>query len=352
MQISHSKATIFRKDLEAVLETMLTDKFGPSKYRNVKDFENKLSQFLNIKYSVVVNSGTSALHLSLLGLDIQKEDEVIVPSYAHPSILHALSYIGAKPVLVDINHNNYGINYEEVKKKMSSKIKAIYIPHLFGFPVDINPFLEFEIPIIEDITEALGAEFKDQKVGSLGTIAIASFTDEMMITTGQGGAVFTNNKNTANLIRELIQYYDMETYSVKYNYRLSDLSAALGVTQLKFLPKFIEKRQTIASEYDKIFKKNNIDYYSLSAERYNTYFRYIVKIQGSLDKTIHFMKKHKIETITPISKALHVLLGLDKKDFPNTELAVNNSLSLPIYPTLKKQEIDKIAVALIKSFFK
>lgn len=351
MHIHHSKATIFRKDLEAVLETMLTDRFGPSKERHVREFEKELSSFLDIENTVVTNSGTAAMHLALLALGLQPDDEVIIPSYAEPSILHAVHYVGGKPVLADINHNNFTLSLDETKKLVTEKTKAIYIPHLFGFPADISHFLELNIPIIEDITDALGAEFKGQKIGKTGTIAVASFSDEKMITTGQGGALFSSQKRIITETRQRLSYKEMDSYSTRYNYRLSDLLAALGLNQLKFLDKFIEKRQVLANEYDKFLSKSNIEYFSLVVDRYNTYFRYIISLKGNIQKTIQYLKKNKVDAEEPIAKPLHRLLELDSSRFPNTEMVFHRSISLPIYPTLKKSEVEKIAGLVYKSLY-
>ncbi len=351
MHIHHSKATIFRKDLEAVLETMLSDRFGPSKERHVHEFEKELCLALDIENTVVLNSGTAAMHMALLALGLQPNDEVIIPSYAEPSIVHAVNYVGAKPVLADINHNNFTLSCDDVKRVITPQTKAIYISHLFGFPADVSNFLEFNIPIIEDITDALGAEFKEQKVGKVGALAIASFSDEKMITTGQGGAVFSSNKKIIQEIKHRIDYKEMEIYSVKYNYKPSDLLAALGLNQLRFLTKFIEKRQVLANEYDRFFTKNSIEYFNLIVDRYNTYYKYIIILKGNIQKTIQHLKKNKIDAEEPIRTPLHKLLGLDPALFPNTELAWHKCISLPIYPTLKKTEVEKIAGAVCKSLF-
>ncbi len=351
MHINHSKATIFRKDLEAVLETMLTDRFGPSKERHVREFEKELLTTLNLENGVVLNSGTAAMHMALIALGLQAGDEIIIPTYAEPSILHAANYVGAVPILADINHNNFTLSLEETKKRINEKTKAIYIPHLFGFPADITKFQELNIPIIEDITDALGGEFKGQKTGQSGTLAVASFSDEKMITTGQGGAVFSSNKKMIADIKHLLNYKEMDAYSIKYNYKLSDLLAALGINQLKFLDKFIEKRQVLANEYDKHFTKNGIEYFTLVVDRYNTYFRYIITLKGNLQKTIQYLKKHKVDAEEPIKIPLHRLLSADASLFPNTEMVWHRSLSLPIYPTMKKSDVEKVAGLVCKSLF-
>ena len=351
MHIYFTKASIFRKDLESVLETMLTDKFGPARFRHAREFEKELAEFTGHEAAAVVNSGSAAMHLALLSLGITKDDEVIVPSYAESAILHIINYVGARAVVADINHNNFGLSHDEVKKLVTPKTKAIYVPHLFGFPVDISVFSEFNLPVIEDITDSLGAEFKGVKIGLTAAVCVASFSDEKMITTGQGGAVLSVNRKLIQSVRELVDYQAMEPYSIRYNYRLSDLQAALGINQLKYLPRFIEKRQQIAGEYAKIFQKSGVEFFDLPIDRYNTWYKFVISLQGGVQKTLQLLKKAHIETQEPVRRPLHKILGLDSANYPNTELAFHRFLALPIYPTLKKNEIERIALEVAKSLY-
>lgn len=351
MYIHHSKASIFRKDLESVLETMLTDRFGPSRDRHIREFEKNIAEFMEIPASVVVNSGTAAMHLSLMALGVGKDDEILVPSYSEPAILNAAALVGARPVICDINHKNFGLNHDDLRSKLTPKAKLIYVPHLFGFPVDISVFQEFNLPIMEDVTDSLGAEYKEKKVGTAGTLAVASFTDEKMITTGQGGAIFSTNKTLIQTIRSMVDVHGQETFSPTFDYRMCDLLAALGMTQLKYLARFIEKRQVIAAEYAKLFAKYEMEPFELTADRYNTCFRYIVMLKGGLQKTIHTLRKSHVEVEEPIAMPLHKLLGLPGEAFPNAELAWRRCLSIPIYPTLKKTELERIVSQVYKSLF-
>ena len=345
-----TRAAIFRKDLESVLETMLTDKFGPARYRHTREFEKELCKFFQDKIDcVVVDSGTSALHLALLAYGIKPDDEIIIPSYSESAILHACSYVGAKPVIVDINHNNYGINLEATQKAITQATKLIYIPHLFGVPVDISIFQNISIPILEDITQSLGAEFKEKRIGTEGLMSICSFTDEKMITTAQGGVILSKNKELISKCRKLTEYKNMETYEVRYNYRLCDLLAALGLNQIKYLPRYIEKRRLIAEEYDNIFKKAGLNPFSLTVDRYNVFYKYILILEGKLQKVINHLKKVHIESEPAIRIPLHRLLKLDPALYPNTEKAWYTSLSLPIYPTMKKNEIERVAKEVIRA---
>jgi dTDP-4-amino-4,6-dideoxygalactose transaminase len=351
MHIYYTKASIFRKDLESVLETMLTDKFGPARFRHVKEFEKELAEYTGHESAAVVNSGSAAIHLAFLGLGIGKDDEVIVPSYAESAVLHIINYVGAKAVVADINHNNFGLSHDEVKKLVTPRTRALYVPHLFGFPVDVSVFQEFNVPVIEDITDALGAEFKGVKIGLNAAVCVASFSDEKMITTGQGGAILSVNKKLIQTVRELVDYQNTDPYAVRYNYRLSDLLAALGINQLKYLPKFIEKRQQISDEYARVFRKSGIEFFDLPVDRFNTWYKFVVILQGGVQKTLQFLKKARIEAQEPVRRPLHKVLGLDPGLFPNTELAFHKCLSLPIYPTLKKHDVERIAAEVCKSLY-
>lgn len=346
-----TRAAIFRKDLESVLETMLTDKFGPARHRNVKEFEKELAHFVGTAGCVVTDSGTAALHVAFLLLGVQPGDEVIIPSYAEPSVLHVCGYTGASPVIVDINHNNFAVSHEAVRKALTPKTRLLYIPHLFGFPVDIALYKEFGVPVVEDITHALGAELRGRRVGAEGAVAVASFTDEKMITTGQGGALWSNDRGLLAKARDLLDYQntDPERFGVRYNYRLSDLLAALGLNQLRYLPRYIEKRQQIAEEYDRLFRKAELTPFRWDVDRYNTYYKYVLLLEGKVHKTIHHLKKMHIEAEEPVRAPLHRLLRLDPAAYPNAERAWYTSLSLPIYPTLRKNEIERVAQEVIRA---
>lgn len=346
-----TRASIFRKDLESVLETMLTDKFGPARHRHVKEFEKDLAQFVGTAGCVVTDSGTAALHLAFLALGIRPDDEVIMPSFAEPSILHVCGYTGARPVVVDINHNNFAVSYEAVRKALGPKTRLLYIPHLFGFPVDVSLFQGLGVPILEDITHALGAELRGQKVGTTGAAAVCSFTDEKMITTGQGGALLSSDRNLLAKARDLLDYQntDPERFGVRYNYRLSDLLAALGTTQLRYLPRYIGKRQEVAEAYDRLFLKAGLTPFRWDVDRFNVHYKYILLLEGHLHRTIHHLKKVHIEAEEAVRAPLHRLLKLDPAVFPNAERAWYTSLSLPIYPTLKKNEIERVAHEVIRA---
>lgn len=186
--ILHSKPTIDNRDIEEVKKVLKSGMIAQSK--KVEEFEKNFSSYLKVKDSVVTSSGTSALHLSLIALNVKENDEVIIPAYCCSAILNSILYIRANPVLVDVNLDDFNISFKDVRKKLNKKTKAIILPHLFGQPADLQEIKNIDVPVIEDIAQSLGANYNNKKVGSFGTLSVCSFYATKVITCGEGGIDF------------------------------------------------------------------------------------------------------------------------------------------------------------------
>jgi dTDP-4-amino-4,6-dideoxygalactose transaminase len=332
-RINHSKPTIDSEDINKFLEAMNTGNLATGKI--VKEFEESLSKYIGKKFGVATNSGTNALYLALRALDVKEGDEVILPSYICGSVLNAVSYCRATPIVVDINEDDYNISFEQTKNKITEKTKAIILPHMFGNPVkDIEKFLELRVPIIEDCAMSIGAEHNGKKIGNFGEISIFSFYATKMIASGVGGMVLTSDEKIYSRFLDLMQYDNRENFDESYNYKMSDLQAALGLSQLKKLDSFVRKRKEIASRYNHLLENGNSEF-NLPKTGENIFFRYIIQCRDKetdIDTFIEQIRKRGVDVAKPIYKPLHNYLALPDRDFPNTAKAYKTAISIPIYP--------------------
>ena len=223
-----------------------------SKGSYVEKFEKSFSKFTKIKYSISVSNGTCAMHIALLSLGIKKNDAVIVPSFTYVATSNPIKYVGAKPVFVDSNQETLQIDVKKIEKKINSKTRAIICPHLYGNMTDMDHLIKlkkkYKLFLIEDCAESFGSYYKKKHSGNFGEVSTFSFYGNKTITTGEGGMVCTNNKKIANLafklktqgvMRNVHPYYHDV---IGYNYRMTNICAAIGVSQLEDA-KFIKKKK-------------------------------------------------------------------------------------------------------------
>jgi len=350
--IEHNKPTIEEDDLRSVCDVLSSRWVSPGK--KVKEFERELVKYLSGDgYAAAVECGTSALYLALLALNIKKKDEVLLPTYVCTAVLNAVNYTGATPALADINSYDFNISYEDAVKKITNKTKAIIVPHMYGIPADVDKFLELGIPVIEDCAQSIGAKFKNRKIGTFGNLSMFSFYATKLLTTAKGGAIYSKNKELIDFINDLVDYDYRPTYKIRYNYRLSDFQAALGLSQLKKLNNFIKRRKEIAEEYNEIIeKKKNSFAVKIPAHKENVWYRYIIISNEDTERIKREFLKEDIAVINPLEnwELLHNCMRLTKNDFPNAEQMTRKTISVPIYPSLTDEEIEKIKNAIDKIY--
>jgi perosamine synthetase len=317
----------------------------------VVKFENNLKKHSGKKYAVAISNGTFALHLSLLAVGVTKGDEVVLPSFAPSDLLNALNYVGAKPVLVDVQRNGFNLDIEEVFKKVNKKTKAIVVPHMFGIPAQIEKLKKLNIPVINDSAQSIGAKYKGKKIESYGDITVLSFYASKLLTTGQGGMILTDNKIYYHKVLDLIDYNGPLKYKTRFNYPMTAVAAAIGNAQFAKLDKFIARRKAIAKKYQSILEKKGINFYPEIGNGEANYYRFILKFESELkrNEAKNMFKRELITTIVPLNKyeILHSCLNLPDKDFPfSTEMA-RTTLSIPVYPALKNEEVKRIGKVLM-----
>ncbi|MCW3132482.1 MAG: DegT/DnrJ/EryC1/StrS family aminotransferase [Candidatus Methanospirare jalkutatii] len=263
MRIPVAEPYIGDEELKNVIEAVKSGWIS-SKGKFIEEFEREFAKYCGVKYGVATANGTVALHLALKALGIGKGDEVIVPTLTFVATANAVTYCGAKPVFVDSHPEYWCIDPEKIEEKITPRTKAIIPVHLYGHPCDMDQIMEiarnYSLYVIEDAAEAHGAEYKSKKVGSFGDISCFSFYGNKMITTGEGGMCLTNNEELAERMRNLRDHamsknrkYWHET--IGFNYRMTNLQAAVGVAQLKKLDEFVEKKRQIAKWYAEELKE-------------------------------------------------------------------------------------------------
>ena len=229
-----------------------------SKGKFISEFENKFAEYLGVKYAASVSNGTVALHVALLALGIGPEDEVIVPTFTYIASVNAITYTGAKPVFVDSNPSHWQMNVEDVNKKLSNRTKAILAVHLYGHPCDIEELRKIsddkKLFLIEDTAEALGSKYDNKLLGTFGDISTFSFFGNKTITTGEGGMVVTNNpelhKKAVHIKGQgLADHREYWHDIIGYNYRMTNICAAIGLAQLEKINEVIKKKREIAKWY-------------------------------------------------------------------------------------------------------
>ena len=336
----------------------------------VKEFEDRISEYLRIKYAIAVTNCTSALHLALLSIGIKKGDEVLVADYTFPATGHAVLYCGAKPVFADVDLKTYNINPELIEEKITDKTKAIIPVHTFGQPAEMDEITEiaeeYNLKVIEDAACALGAKYKNKYAGTIGDIGCFSFHARKGITTGEGGMVVTDNKNLADKIRKLSVFGMTSAWSrekstefiipkfteLGYNYKMSDITAAVGVAQLRKLDKIIDRKRNLAKHWNE--KLQEIEFIELPYVSENVkhiYQSYVALVDKRINRNrlIEILLKKGIQTQIG-TYASHIQPVYNSKDKCPYSLEIfDRSLALPMYYMLEEKDIDMATAHLKKA---
>jgi len=340
MKILSSKPTITRKELEGVLDCLIRDELNNG--GSVKAFETAVSEITEFKYPLAVNSLVSAYMLIFKALEIGPDDEIIMPSFFNNAAISALKLTGGIAKIADSSDSSVFPSKEQIREKITDRTKAIIAGDIFGFHFDGEELKEFNIPLIADISHSIGTEFNEKSAGSWGTFIVASFAPSMIITTGNGAMILTNNSRFFSVMRELRGYSEE---SINFDFTMTDLQGAMGVTQIMKLKSFLKRRREIAKNYyDSIRITTHKTLFPYSDSFAYQCFPVIFDSQG--DKVEKYWKKWGIEIVKVMPCPLHILTGLNSFDFPVADRLSKKLYSAPIYPTLTKKEIDKISKLL------
>jgi len=358
------------KEKEYVNDCLETSFITQGSY--VKDFEKKFSKFVNCEYGITTTSGTTALHLACKTLGIGEGDQVLVSSSTNMASAFSVDYCGAIPFPIDIKKETWQMDVTKIEEKINEKTKAIMVVHLFGHPVDMDPVLKiskkYNLKIIEDCAEAHGVEYKGKKVGSIGDIGAFSFYANKNITSGEGGMIVTNSERLAEKARSLksLGYGKINKFmheNIGFNYRLPNISAAIGLAQLEKIEKIFDEKKRIYERYTKNLqniKGINIPKIEKWVTRYImwVYNIYLDKnFPTSRDNLVKKLQEKNIETrnaFVPINKQIVLIKKyalFQENECPNANFIMQNGFYLPSGNTLTNEDIDYICDE-IKKFSK
>ncbi len=412
MRIPLSNPDITERERKAVLEVLRTPNLslGPK----LQEFEEKIAKYVGCHYAIAVNSGTSALHLIIRAMGIGQGDEVITTPFSFIASANCILFERARPVFVDIDAETLNIDVRKIVEKLKSlkkikdlkKIKAILAVDVFGHPARWDKLKEiaknYNLRLIEDSAEALGAEYKGRKAGSLGDAGVFGFYPNKQITTGEGGAIVTDDEKIARLCRSMRnQGRDegndwLEHKRLGYNYRLSDINCALGCAQLERIDEILEKRDKVAKMYnERLSDMDEVETPYVSQEvnpspspnlspqgRGNeemiipspprgegigrrikiSWFVYVVRLRGDYtqaerDKILKGLRERGVECRAYFSP-IHLqpfyreMFGYKKGDFPIAESVAERTIALPFYNNLRDEEINYVVENLKKALKK
>lgn len=365
MEIPLARPDITEHEIQAVVNVLRTPylSLGPK----LREFEQKIAAYAGVRYAVAVNSGTSALHVIVRALGLKEGDEVITTPFSFVASSNCLLFERVTPVFVDIDPKTLNIDVSKIEERITPRTKAILAVDVFGHPADWDELeriaRQYNLKLIEDSAEAIGAEYKGRKAGSLGDAAVFAFYPNKQITTGEGGVILTNNDEIAKLCRSLRNQGRgegdewLQHERLGYNYRLSDINCALGIAQLERLEEILKKRERVAQMYNerlKSVKGVRIPYVASHVKI--SWFVYVVRLreeytQADRDRILKELRAHGIGCSNYFSP-IHLqpfyreLFGYKPGDFPVTESVAARTIALPFYNDLTEDHVNYVVTTL------
>ena len=364
--IPYGHQWIDKEDIEEVVKVLRSDWIttGPK----IEEFENALCRYIGCKYAIAVNSGTSALDIAVQTLNLPEGSEVITTPFTFVATSNAVLYNNLKPIFVDIEKETRNINPEEIRKKITDKTKAVIYVDYAGHPCDIEEIKEIaeehDLYLIEDASHAIGAEYKSKKIGNFADMTIFSFHPVKHITTGEGGAVVTNNKEFYEKLKMLRNHgidksaldrfgpkagwaYDLKLLG--RNYRITDFQAALGISQLKKLNAFIRRRGEIVEKYNAAFDAVSEIETPIAKPYVKPAWHIYTVLLKSIDRDVFF----SVMRGKGIGVNLHYIpiyrfsyyqenFNINPKDFPVTEEVFSKIVTLPLFPRMEYEEVEYV----------
>lgn len=351
-----------RKEIDAAIARTLdncTFCLGP----DVAQFEKDFARFCQAEHCVAFNTGTSALHIAMLLLNVKSGDEVITTPSTFVATSWAISYVGAKPVYVDIEDHTFNLDPKLVEGAITARTKAILPVHLYGLPFDIEPLLEIcrkhQLPLVEDAAQAHGAKYKGKVIGTFGSISCFSFyPGKNLGAYGEGGALVTNNAEFAARARALREHGSRQRYyhdEVGYNYRMEGIQGAVLGVKLKHLDSWTAGRSRVAHHYTELLAGTPLQLPSEPQGVQSAWHLYVVR-HPKRDALKKHLESNHIGCALHYPLPLHLQkayahLGYKQGDFPVAEKAARECLSLPIYPEMTDAQVNRVA-QVVKEFFK
>jgi dTDP-4-amino-4,6-dideoxygalactose transaminase len=345
--IPHSKTLIHSDDIRAVAAVVESGMLvGGGK---VPVFERALAAFIGLPHAAAASSGTAALYLALRALGVGGGDEVAIPAYVCTALLHAVMMTGAEPALADTGGDGVHMDAGAVRRALSARTKAVVFPHLFGAACDIGDIVALGVPVIEDCAMSLGAERCGVKAGNLGSAAaMFSFYATKVIAAGEGGMVLSSDRALVERVRDLSDYADKLDGILRFNFAMTDMTAALGLSQLERLPSMIARRRELASRYSAAFADTDLELPAEKKGERHIFYRYVVESDRT-EALRMSLRERGIMAERPVAAPLSRITGM-AVECPGAERAWKRSLSLPLYPALSDAEAETVIRAVREIF--
>jgi len=363
MKVNLGSPDITNKEISLVKEVLESGllSIGPK----IEEFEDEFRKYFNVKHAIGVNSGTSALHLLIRALDIKDGDEVITTPFSFVASSNCILFEKAKPVFVDIDEKTLNIDINKIEEKITSKTKAILPVDVFGHPNNMKEIMKlarkYDLKVIEDSCEAIGSEYEGIKSGTLADAGVYAFYPNKQITTGEGGMIITNDDNIADLCRSMRSQGRAVTAlwlfheRLGYNYRMSEINAAIGIVQMRRLEDIISKREKVAQLYNKKLKGISgitLPYIDPKVTKMS-WFVYVIRLDDYIDRNgiMDYLTKNGVDCkpyFTPIHLQPYMMdmFGLKVGDFPITEKVGESTIAIPFYNNLREEEVDYVVKKL------
>jgi perosamine synthetase len=366
IRIPLSSPDIDETDIAAVVRVLRTSRLslGPA----LEEFEQAFAEYIGVSHAVALSSGTAGLHLALLALGIGPSDEVIVPSFTFIAAANAVRHVGAGPIFVDIDPVTLNMDPDYVERAITPRTRALMVVHTFGVPAELDALLEIAsrhgLKVIEDACEAIGSEYKSRKVGAYGDAGVFAFYPNKQMTTGEGGMVVTQSPEIAATIRSLRNQGRrasdswFEHSELGYNYRISEINCALGLSQLHRIDNLLAKRRAVAAEYHRRLR----DYSAFILpplslpERSISWFVYIIRLNVNFsERDRDRVRERLIERgigcgryFAPIHlQPAYRSSAASKMRLPVTEAEAERTLALPFFNDLTAEQLGEVSDALI-----
>jgi len=353
------KPIIFPNTKKYVIDCLDTTWIS-SKGSYIEKFESGFADYLNINHATSVSNGTTALHMCLCALGIGEGDEVVVPSFTYIASVNAIKYVGAEPVFVDSDESTWNLDVSSLDGLITEKTKAIMAVHLYGNPCDMSSLRKLcndrGLFLIEDVAEALGSTYDGKFLGTFGDVASFSFFGNKTITTGEGGMVVSNNKETIDKVASLKnqgasdkKYWYEE---IGYNYRMTNICAAIGLSQVEQIESILKRKKDLANLYHEELKDCPLEFQKIQTNGVSSYWLISILVEGKeiRDDLYNFLNKSGVET-RPLFYPAHTMPMFNANgSFPVAQNLSNTGLNLPSFPDLSNDDVAKIS-GYIKEFF-
>lgn len=337
-RIPHSRPSLGPLEEEAARRVLSSGQLAAD--GEVRRFEEEVACWLGLAGGVATSSGTAALHVALLALGVGPGQEVILPTYVCSAVLHAVQATGARPVPVDVLPDG-NLDPEAARASAGPRTRAVVLTHAFGLPADLDAVLRLGVPVVEDIAQSLGARYRGGPVGSFGDVTVCSFYATKLITSGgEGGMVLSRDAALLWRARRLCTS-DARGHEQRFNYRMTDLAAAIGRVQLGRLPEFLATRRRLAAAYDRTLAGLGLQLPPASPAGVEpVVYRYVVR-HPEAGRLLLALRRAGVEAKRPVRQPVHRALNLG--GFPVADRLHATVVSLPIHPSLSEQQVREVA---------